>query len=624
MTGFAPPFHGVQTLHDMWESTCSRHSDRPALGWRRVDPEGVPREYRWMTYKEVYDARAALSSGLLAHGRGPGEHMGLYSVNTPEWCLLEAAMTRASAVSVPLYDTLGPDAVRYICNHAELTAVCVSLACLPTMLGCLRECPSVALLVVYAHGGQTLPPMPSDVTHGCRMVTLETLMDVGRARPAPPTPPRAEDLATICYTSGTTGDPKGVMLTHRNLVSNAAAYSSDLDLGANDVHVSYLPLAHIYERVTILVCLFAGSRAGFFRGDVLGLLDDIAELKPTVFCSVPRLWNRIYDKVQAGIREGGFVKQKLFSLAYAAKKKALEEGKPPPAMWDKLVFSKLREKLGGRVRYMSTGSAPISAEVMEFLRVCFGGTVFEGYGMTESACVISKTHEDDFSCGHVGSPVPCCEVKLDSVPEMNYTVNDAPYPRGEVCVRGPSVFKGYYKAQDKTDEVLDAEGWLHTGDIGLWLPGGRLKIIDRKKNIFKLAQGEYVAPEKIENVYARSRFVAQSFVYGDSLTSSLVAVVVPDEEVLVPWAKSKGHPSAGDFAKLCADPAIGKHVHGSMVAVGKEAGLKGFEQAKAIHLHPELFSVENGLFTPTFKLKRPQARARFQQDIDRMYSQLAD
>ena len=454
--------------------------------------------------------------------------------------------------------------------------------------------------------------MPADVAHHCQMVTYEQVLAAGQKSPAAPVPPREDALATICYTSGTTGDPKGVMLTHLNLISNAAAYANDLDLMPGDTHISYLPLAHIYERVTMLALLFAGAKAGFFRGDVLGLLDDIAELKPTVFCSVPRLWNRIYDKVHAGIREGGFVKQKLFTWAYAAKKKALEEGRPPPALWEKLVFSKLREKLGGRVRYMSTGSAPISAEVMEFLRVCFGGVVFEGYGMTESACVISKTHESDFTCGHVGAPVQCCEIKLHSIAEMNYTTADKPYPRGEVCVRGPSVFLGYYKAQDKTDEVMDADGWLHTGDIGLWLPGGRLKIIDRKKNIFKLAQGEYVAPEKIENVYARSKFVAQSFVHGDSLTAHLVAVVVPDEEVLVPWAKKNGHPAAGDFAKLCADPAVAQHVLISMTLVGKEAGLKGFEQVRAIHLFPEQFSVENGLFTPTFKLKRPQARARFQ------------
>jgi long-chain acyl-CoA synthetase len=623
MTGYAPPFDAVKTLHDVWESTCSRHSDLPCFGTRSIDADGVPGAYTWQTYGSVYEQRAAASSGFVHLGVRPEQNVGLYSINCAEWCVLESAMTRVSLVSVPLYDTLGPDAVRFICNHAELAAVCVSAACLPTMLGCLNDCPSVKLLVVYGKdpGGGAPAALPK-TAGGCRIVTFEELIALGNRNPTAPRPPKNTDLATICYTSGTTGDPKGVMLTHLNLVSNAAAYADDLDLGVNDVHVSYLPLAHIYERVTILVCLFAGSKAGFFRGDVLGLLDDIAELKPTVFCSVPRLWNRIYDKVHAGIREGGFVKQKLFAIAFASKKKSLEEGTPPSKLWDKIVFSKLRDKLGGRVRYMSTGSAPISAEVMEFLRICFGGVVFEGYGMTESACVISKTHESDFSCGHVGSPVPCCEMKLESVPDMNYTTKDAPYPRGEVCVRGPSVFAGYYRAKDKTDEVVDADGWLHTGDIGLWLPGGRLKIIDRKKNIFKLAQGEYVAPEKIENIYARSKFVAQSFVHGDSLQPYLVAVVVPDEEVLIPWAKKNAHPHAGDFRRLCKDPVVLKTIFGSMKSVGADAGLKGFEQVRAIHLHDELFSVENGLFTPTFKLKRPQARDKFGREIERMYREL--
>ena len=173
MTGYRPPFHGVKTLHDLWESTCSRHAESPALGWRRVLPDGTPAEYRWMTYKQLYDARAAISAGFLAMGRQPGEHMGLYSVNNAEWCMLESAMTRVSVVSVPLYDTLGPDAVRFISNHAELTAVCVSHACLPVMLGCLKECPTVKLLVVYAHEGKPLPTVPADATHGVEARIVE-------------------------------------------------------------------------------------------------------------------------------------------------------------------------------------------------------------------------------------------------------------------------------------------------------------------------------------------------------------------------------------------------------------------------------------------------------------------
>ena len=312
--------------------------------------------------------------------------------------------------------------------------------------------------------------------------------------------------------------------------------------------------------------------------------------------------------------------EQLLAWAFESKRRALSKGQTPNALFEKVVFSKLRAKLGGRVRYMSTGSAPISAEVMEFLRIAFG-CVLEGYGMTESACVISKTAQDDFTTGHVGAPAPCCEIKLVDVPEMRYTKNDHPHPRGEICVRGPSVFRGYYKNDAETADVVDRDGWLHTGDIGTWLPGGRLKIIDRKKNIFKLAQGEYVAPEKIENVYARNKFVAQSFVYGDSLQAHLVAVVVPDEEVLMPWAAAKSSEFKGmSFKDLCADERVKAHVLKSMIATGNDAGLKGFEQVRAIRLCDELFAVENGLITPTFKLKRPQARERFQRDIDEMYA----
>ena len=228
------------------------------------------------------------------------------------------------------------------------------------------------------------------------------------------------------------------------------------------MHLSYLPLAHIYERVVLYTCLHMGSAIGFFRGDVLGLLDDMAVLRPTIFVSVPRLLNRIHDKVLAGVREGSFLKRALFAQAYEAKKRAMAEGRPVSAFWDRLgarrcgsrgtrgrdsdapapVFSKLRDKLGGRVRLISSGSAPIAPEVLEFLRVCFGGVVFEGYGMTESACVISKSTEDDLSTGHVGPPVGSCEIKLVDVPDMQYLTSDLPLPRGEICVRGPSIFQG--------------------------------------------------------------------------------------------------------------------------------------------------------------------------------------
>jgi len=628
MTGFKFPDDDIKTLGDCWERAFRKYPKRNFLGTRAMDKmTGEPgMTYEFETYEDFEQKRTKIASGFEALGISKKQTFGLYSINQPEWVVCEAACARQNIVSVPLYDTLGADAVEYILNHAECVGVACSKAVLRTLLNVISRCDTVKFIVVY--GSKNSPgSIPAKAANGrVTIKTFEEVLLLGTTRPCQAIRAMENDIATICYTSGTTGNPKGVVLTHLNLISNAAGYSYDLNIGKDDVHVSYLPLAHIYERVTFMVCVLGGAAVGFYRGDVLGLLDDIQALRPTVFCSVPRLWNRIYDKVNAGIAEGSPLARMLFAKAYASKKYAFENGKAPNPFWEKLVFSKLKAKLGGKVRYMSSGSAPISGHVIEFLRICFGAIVFEGYGMTESACVISKTNARDFSTGHVGAPAPCCEIKLDDVPEMNYRKSDKPYPRGEVCVRGPSVFVGYFKSPEQTKECFDERtGWLSTGDIGMILPGGVLKIIDRKKNIFKLAQGEYVAPEKIEAAYGRSPLVAQTFVYGDSLKASLVAIVVPDEEVLLAYAKANGiinSSNGSSLRALCDDENIKRAVFNSMNKAANEAKLNSFERAKKIHLHGELFSVENGLMTPTFKLKRPQAREAFQKQIVEMYNSL--
>ncbi|GJN13811.1 hypothetical protein PR202_gb00557 [Eleusine coracana subsp. coracana] len=328
-----------------------------------------------------------------------------------------------------------------------------------------------------------------------------------------------------------------------------------------------------------------------------------------------------YRQITNAVKESGGVKEKLFYTAYNAKRQAIAKGRNPSPVWDKLVFNKIKARLGGQVRLMSSGASPLSPNIMEFLRICFGCEVLEGYGMTETSCTISAMDIGDKLIGHVGSPNPSCEIKLVDVPEMSYTSEDQPYPRGEICVRGPMIFRGYYKDDVQTREILDEDGWLHTGDIGLWLPGGRLKIIDRKKNIFKLAQGEYIAPEKIENVYAKCNFIAQCFIYGDSLNSSLVAIIAVEPEVLKSWAASEGI-QYEDLRQLCADPRTRAAVLADMDSIGKEAQLRGFEFAKAVTLVAEPFTMENGLLTPTFKVKRPQAKAYFAKQISDMYAQL--
>ncbi|WZZ74663.1 hypothetical protein YC2023_086033 [Brassica napus] len=585
-----PDHPEIGTLHDNFVHAVETYPDNKYLG-TRARPDGTIGEYTWMTYAETASARQAIGSGLLYNGINHGACVGLYFINRPEWLVVDHACAAYSFISVPLYDTLVAKLPIRNPNHSSCCGA-----------------------------DENLPSLPPG--SGVKIVSYQKLLSQGRSSVHPFSPPKPEDIATICYTSGTTGTPKGAMLSHENLISNVAGSSLSINFLPDDIYISYLPLAHIYERSNQIMGVYGGVSIGFYQGDIMKLMDDLAVLRPTVFCSVPRLYNRVYDGITSAVKSSGVTKRRLFQLAYNSKKKAILNGRSPSPLWDKLVFNKIKEKLGGRVRFMGSGASPLSPDVMDFLRVCFGCSVREGYGMTETSCVISSMDEGDNLSGHVGSPNPACEVKLVDVPEMNYTSEDQPYPRGEICVRGPIIFKGYYKDEEQTKEIMDEDGWLHTGDIGLWLPGGRLKIIDRKKNIFKLAQGEYIAPEKIENVYTKCRFVSQCFIHGDSFNSSLVAIVAVDPDVLKDWAASEDI-KYENLGQLCKDPKVRKAVLAEMDIVGREAQLRGFEFAKAVTLVPEPFTLENGLLTPTFKVKRPQAKAYFAEAISKMYAEIA-
>jgi len=356
---------------------------------------------------------------------------------------------------------------------------------------------------------------------------------------------------------------------------------------------------------------------GYYTGDVRKLFDDIAILKPSIFVTVPRLLGRLYDKVMEAVRIGG-ITQAMFEKAYSDKEADLKKGYYNNAVWDNLVFSKVRNKLGGNVRFIITGSAPIAPNLLDFLRISFCCPVLEGYGQTETCCAGTRTLWSDTDTGHVGIPQPSIELKLVDVPEMNYFSTDNP-PRGEICFRGPPCSTGYYKSPEKTVELIDDRGWIHSGDVGCLFPNGNVKIVDRKKNIFKLSLGEYVAPEKIENVFVQSKFVAQNFVHGDSLKASVVGIIVPDQEVLLKFAEDTDHPQKGNFAALCQDEAINKMILDDIINVGKKCGLKGFEFPRKIYLSTQLFTVDNDLLTPTFKLKRAQAKHYFTEQINQMY-----
>ncbi|XP_064177233.1 long-chain-fatty-acid--CoA ligase 5 [Anguilla rostrata] len=611
-------YDDARTLYEVFQRGLHVSGNGPCLGYRKP---GQP--YQWLKYKQVSDRAQHLGSGLLHRGLSPSpdQFIGIFAQNRPEWIISELACYTYSMVAVPLYDTLGPEALVFIINRADIsTVLCDKQEKADILLSnCEKELTPVLNTIILMDAFD-----PDLIERGSKcgvdILSLREVETLGKDNKKDPIPPKPEDLSIVCFTSGTTGDPKGAMLTHENAVSDAASVLKSFDSAytpvPQDVSISFLPLAHMFERVVQTVMYGAGARVGFFQGDIRLLSDDMKTLQPTIFPVVPRLLNRVYDKVQSGAQTP--FKKWLLNFAIERKHSEVKEGIiRNNSIWDRLIFHKVQESLGGRVRVMVTGAAPISPSVLSFLRACLGCQIFEAYGQTEctAACTISAP--GDWTSGHVGIPLQCNIVKLVDVEEMNYFAANG---EGEVCIKGKNVFRGYLKDKDKTAEALDEDGWLHTGDIGKWLPSGVLKIIDRKKNIFKLAQGEYIAPEKIENVYVRSGPVAQVFVHGDSLQACLVGIVVPDQEVLPSFAAKLG--VEGSLEKLCNNQEVKKAILSDLIRLGKEAGLKSFEQVKDLHLHPEQFSIENGLLTPTLKAKRADLAKFFQPQITSLYASI--
>jgi len=288
--------------------------------------------------------------------------------------------------------------------------------------------------------------------------------------------------------------------------------------------------------------------------------------------------------------------------------------------YDKILFKKTAAILGGRVRMMVTGSAPIDKAVLEFLKICFCCPILEGYGLTESSAASCITDKADPLSGHVGGPTEYVKFRLMDLPEMDYRITDKPYPRGEVCMKGPTIFDGYYKRPDITAKCFDEEGWFLTGDVAQVYPNGSIKIIDRSKNIFKLSQGEYIAPEKIENIFVLSKFVGQAFVHGYSTKNNVVAVIVPDKLAITAWAEAKG--LSDSFEDLCKNETLKTEIFQDLMALAAQNKLTSLEKPKDLFLHPEEFSVDNNILTPTFKLKRNIAAQVFKEQIDEMYKNI--
>ncbi|TQV90699.1 hypothetical protein V2A60_006910 [Cordyceps javanica] len=640
----------VRTLHDLFESSAQQFPNNACLGARKWLPASKTwdNKFSWLTYGEVAERRKNFGAGIaelhdrINHSPKRQYPVALWAPNKPEWQIVELGCISQSLFTVSLYETLGPDTTEFILNHVEASCIVASLPHIPSLLKISPRLPHLKMIIsidpldngeqeAYTKGA-LLSELASQ--RGLQLHSLEAVERLGLESQRPMRPPTANDVYTINYTSGTTGAPKGAMITHKSALSSNCV-SRILSGGvSSDVGLSYLPLAHLLQRLVEQEAFASGSRIGYFRGDLTGLPDDIKLLRPTTFISVPRVFNRFNAAIRAASIEApgfkGALSRHVIDTKLATMKLPMGQAYNTHWFYDRLWTAKVKAAMGfDRLRAMGGGSAPIDPQVQTFLGAALAIPFAQAYGMTESSGVATCQLKGDFETGHVGPPMPCVEICLESVPELDYRVGDAPRPRGEILMRGPSIFGGYFKNDAENAKALEPDGWFHTGDIAEIDELGRIKIIDRKKNILKMSQGEYVAPERIENIYAANcGMIANGLVHGDSSESTLVGIFGVEPESFAAFAsKIVGREVApADLAlvkEAAAHPAVKKEFLRILEDIGRKKKLAGYERIKNLTLAVEPFSVENELLTPTLKLKRQQAAKAYRADIVRMYKEIA-
>ena len=574
------------------------------------------RDGRWhhLAAREVADRVRLAALGLFALGVGPGARVGLLSENRPEWTIADLAVLCCGAADVPVYATQSPGQVGYILRDAAVEVMFISgRAQYERVREALDSAPALRVIVSFDPVG----------TGDERVLGFDELLRRGREAGADLAARyeetrravSAEQLATLIYTSGTTGEPKGVMLTHRNLVSNVLANRATLALAPGEVALSFLPLSHIFERTALYVYLSLGV-AVYYAESVEAVAANLAEVRPHCMTSVPRLFEKIYAKTMERAEAGGKARTAVARWAVGTAKEWAEvasRGGRPGAWLDlkrrvamRLVFAKWREAVGGRIRYFVSGGAPLETELAQ---VFYGAglPILQGYGLTESSPVITSNTPGANRLGSVGRPIPGVSVRLAA--------------DGEILCAGPNVMLGYYGKPEATAEALelDAEGrlWLHTGDIGRFDEDGFLYITDRKKDLLKTSGGKYIAPQPIENLIKRSRFVNQVVVIGDQRKFP-AALIVPQLDALESYAALKGI-AYREPAELLGHPRIIDLIERQVEK--QTAELAHFEKIKAVALLDRELTIEGGELTPTLKVKRRAVAEKYKQLIDRLYAE---
>ncbi len=600
------PNKTIPELYTFLTEEYGKDLARPIM-MRKVD--GV---YKGISYSEFKEQTDNFAYGLTALGIKKGDKIAIISENRPEWVYSDMGILALGAADVPLYPSLTAASVEFILNNSESRGVIVSNKFQLNKIMKYRESLRHLDFIIVMNEKDMQPDVQS-------LYSFKDVQDMGKIyKNNHPGYLREckknvheDDLCTIIYTSGTTGEPKGVMLSHKNILSNVNSALENFPISKDDIFLSFLPLCHIFERM-------GGYYTGFSSGGMICYAESIEtvaqnflETKPTILTSVPRLFERMHSKIIKNIESQPPAKQKIFFWAIEIGKqaaKARKKGKLNPVlaakykMAEKLVFHKLREKMGGKLRFFISGGAALSPDLGEFFEAA-GIKIIEGYGLTESSPVIAANRVDDYKFGTVGKVFPGVEIKLA--------------PDGEILARGPNIMKGYYKNKKETEEVLK-NGWLHTGDIGVFDNEGFLRITDRKKHLFKTTAGKYIAPTPIENLFLSSKYIDQFVLIGDR-RMFLSALIVPDFEAIQEYADSHKI-KYSSVEELSERKEIRELMEKELSKIQKN--LANYEKVRKFTLLEKAFSLETGEITPSLKIKRKVVEERYNDKIEKMYTGL--
>ena len=585
----------IRTLSDLFE-VAARH-DKPDCLLHKRDGD-----YRPIATRELVDQVRRLAKALERAGVRSGDRVAQMAENGPHWPLIDFAALALGAAHVPIYPTLLPEGAAYIANDSGSRILFVQGAeRLAGLLSVKGRMPTVEKIVVI--DGPASDPgvvtLEDFVASGEGVTEEEFSAWLRRATP--------ETLATLIYTSGTTGDPKGVMLTHGNITTNVLAASKALDIQPSWTALSFLPLAHSFERTVAYIYFYLGVSIAYAES-VQTVAQNMQEARPHVFVSVPRVYEKVMARVYENASAAGGLKAAIFRWAVKVGREHVADrlAERPPSLRlkiaDKLVFSKIRERLGGRFEMAASGGAPLGRDVAEFFWGA-GVRIFEGYGLTETSPVLTVNRPRAAKLGTVGQAIEGIELRIAE--------------DGEVLAQGPNIMKGYFGKPEATAEVIDAEGWFHTGDIGQLDDEGFLTITDRKKELIVNAYGKNIAPAPIENALKASRWISQAVVIGDR-RQYLAALIVPDFEALGPWATAQGLSGAPE--QLIGEPAVREMFAAEIGHVNKE--LARYEQIRAWSLLPAEFTLEGGELTPTLKVKRRVIGQKYGEVIGRLYAEI--